>query len=115
MWNREWFTIGLAFFALMATALPPWGQGLAPLAEAARCTAVPEPCGVYMTMFGKCCLNAGGFQTGRPPVGYETLGAIPVADPPQCGAEFTFLPPFFPCGWSTGAFCGGTSHSTDCE
>lgn len=79
------------------------------------CTHKMLPCGVYMTLFGKCCLQAGGLQSGRPPNPGEYRNCVPVNDPPQCGAEFQFLPPFFPCGLFTGNFCGGIACSPDCR
>jgi|GEM_PF-1453438 hypothetical protein len=78
------------------------------------CTHVMKPCVTFYSLFGECCMNAGGFQTGQLPRDYESTGCKYVNDPAQCGARFEFLAPFYPCSRWIG-YCGGTACSPDCN
>lgn len=104
MFKMNLSTLGLSLVLLglgaaTASALPP-------------CTVDVKGCAIKISCFGKCCLNAGGFQSFKtPPPGQKGWGNTGTG---QCGAEFKFL--VLPCARSTGAFCGGTQHGDlQCE
>ncbi len=95
-----------AFVAVLSASLLPLSS-----AFAVNCTHRGTPCNTYQNWWpgGICCLNAGGFQTGRGVESGEQKTVVVATG--QCGnkRKSTLLP----CSSNIGA-CGGTNYSPDC-